>query len=164
MLSTWSWGVQSSVLSRPWELNQSCLCLTPHTGRDRGQGETASGISTPGLDRSSLPGLVVIERHCPSPGAGGPEKERGALACGSSGCDAGRSLQYLSPCQRCAQSEPRWCPAGKGNTNLTACLSSASAAKYPPMLWDSYTTGSRGQTRRIPCLGRAALDSDLPTV
>lgn len=39
----------------------------------------------------------------------------------------------LEACEEQAEVVSRWwASAGKGNTSLTACLSSASAAKYPP--------------------------------
>lgn len=164
-------SAQSSVLGRPWELNQSFPCLITHIGRDGGEGETTSGISTPGLDGSFLPGLAVMQRHCPSPGIEGPSSQRRSerhwpVAAGDpvlvghcNTCPCARGVQGVSQVGGLLVSE---CWEGKYKLNCMLVISFCS--KYPPVHWDSSTTGSRGQTRGIPCLSRAAWDSDLPTV
>lgn len=106
------------------------------------EGQTASGIST------ELPASLQ--------GCRGIAPALRRRKCHFNTCPLARGVQ--------AGSQGGVLPAGKGNPNLTACLSASSAAKYPPVLWGSQTAGSRGQTRGIPCLSRAAWVSDLPTV
>lgn len=102
----------------------------------------ASGTSAPSLGRGCVSGFAVTQRHHPSPGALGlgtsiPEEERGVLAgwqrwlC----CRWVAAIPVASPEAHKEQAEVAscwWASAGKRNTSLTACLSSASAAKYPP--------------------------------
>jgi len=114
------------------EVGEELALPMPHCIRGRDQRErAASGTSTRGSGRGCVPRFAVTQRHRP-----GPEAQLGDTSPIGGAGGAGR-VAAVPPGPGAHEEQAEWVSrwwtsAGKGNTSLTTCLSSASATKYPP--------------------------------
>lgn len=154
-LSAWRWVSLSILSSAPGrhEMRDEQELSLPHcTHGERlqeasqlvGSKRAASGTGAPGLGRDCVPRLAVAQKHHPGTGTLGLgtailEKEQGGHW-----RVAAIPVASLEACEEQAEVVSHWwASAGKGNTSLTACLSSASAAKYPPRVLGQLHNGEQ---------------------